>query len=464
MTAPAAHAHPSAAHPSARRPPRAVTWRDVGTPVWIVGFARHLGVFALLLLLALALVPWPQAAPANGVVTVMDPRGRDQTLDAPIDGFVAVWSVVEGDTVKAGDPLVALRDNDAARLDRLQAQRDTLLARIEAAHAKQAASQQKVIAAEHARDAAIAAAKADLAAAAREVEAARASLRAAEAKASVAGIQGDRARILAEQGLTSDQDAETKGLSADTARADLAAARAKVVAAEAKRDAAAAKVDAVGRKGDGDIAEAEGQRLEAVAKVADLDASLLALDGTIAAQAAQDLKAPFDGRVVRLFGGAVGEQVKKGDPLVRLVPDHDERVVELQIDGLNASLVQPGQEVRIQFEGWPALQFAGWPQVAPGTFGGRIRLVDPVADVTGKVRLIAEPDPASGEGQAWPPPERLPQGLRATAWVILGEVPLGYEVWRRLNDFPPTVAAPKDKGTPTLPIDASKARKAWSSK
>ena len=48
----------------------------------------------------------------------------------------------------------------------------------------------------------------------------------------------------------------------------------------------------------------------------------------------------------------------------------------------------------------------------------------------------------------WPDDRYLRQGVRANGWVLLKRVPLGYEIWRQLNGFPPVVAddAPeKDK-------------------
>ncbi|WP_169972861.1 HlyD family secretion protein [Tautonia rosea] len=40
----------------------------------------------------------------------------------------------------------------------------------------------------------------------------------------------------------------------------------------------------------------------------------------------------------------------------------------------------------------------------------------------------------------WPSREYLRQGARANGWVLLREVPLGFEIWRRLNGFAPVVA------------------------
>ena len=96
-----------------------------------------------------------------------------------------------------------------------------------------------------------------------------------------------------------------------------------------------------------------------------------------------------------------------------------------------------GRHVRLQFEGWPAVQFAGWPSVAVGTFGGVVTLVDS-SDFNGmgKFRILVVPDPAD---QSWPEGRFLRQGVRAKGWVLLDQVRLGYELWRRVNGFPPVL-------------------------
>ena len=44
----------------------------------------------------------------------------------------------------------------------------------------------------------------------------------------------------------------------------------------------------------------------------------------------------------------------------------------------------------------------------------------------------------------------LRQGVRTNGWVLLGQVPLGYELWRQINGFPPLPSV--DKGEkPMLP-------------
>jgi hypothetical protein len=100
-------------------------------------------------------------------------------------------------------------------------------------------------------------------------------------------------------------------------------------------------------------------------------------------------------------------------------------------------LISEGRPVRLQFEGWPAVQFTGWPSVAVGTFGGRVALIDATDDGSGRFRILVRPDE---QDDPWPTGAYLRQGVRANGWVLLEQVKLGYELWRRFNGFPPTVA------------------------
>ena len=134
--------------------------------------------------------------------------------------------------------------------------------------------------------------------------------------------------------------------------------------------------------------------------------------------------------------------MKGGDVLAHFVPDTDDQAVELWIDGNDVNLIQPGAPVRLQFEGWPAVQFSGWPSVAVGTYGAKVAFVDSHDDGKGRFRVVIVPDGT----QPWPSRTYLRQGTRATGWVLLGRVKLGYEVWRQFNGFPPEWTGAKDVG------------------
>jgi hypothetical protein len=131
-----------------------------------------------------------------------------------------------------------------------------------------------------------------------------------------------------------------------------------------------------------------------------------------------------------------GQMVKEGDPLFTIVPDISEQAVELYVSGNDTPLVDVDDDVRLQFEGWPAIQFAGWPSVAVGTFGGRVAAIDATDNGTGKFRVLVKP----GSEDDWPADRYLRQGVRTNGWVMLNRVSLGYEIWRQLNGFPPVVS------------------------
>jgi hypothetical protein len=108
--------------------------------------------------------------------------------------------------------------------------------------------------------------------------------------------------------------------------------------------------------------------------------------------------------------------------------------VVIEVNGLDAPLIQPGRKVRLQFEGWPVFQFSGWPSQAIGTFGGVVDFVEPVANANGRFNVWVKQDPADID---WPNSDFVRLGSNAKGWVLLEEVKLGYELWRQLNNFPP---------------------------
>ena len=116
------------------------------------------------------------------------------------------------------------------------------------------------------------------------------------------------------------------------------------------------------------------------------------------------------------------------------MPTHAELAAELYVSSLDASLVTPGRKVRLQFEGWPAVQSGGWPEVAIGTFGGIVTIVDPVISPNGRFRIVVSEDP---DDLPWPDRRYLRFGAKAQGWVLLDQVSVAYELWRRLNGFPP---------------------------
>ncbi|ADM10734.1 RND efflux membrane fusion protein [Parvularcula bermudensis HTCC2503] len=171
------------------------------------------------------------------------------------------------------------------------------------------------------------------------------------------------------------------------------------------------------------------------AQMASARARLARLDVDISRQSAGEVTAPRDGTVLELTGGDRATYVTAGQRLALFQPDPTARAVALLINGRDVPLVQPGADVRLEFEGFPALQFTGWPGLPTGTFEGVVVSVDPAAQPDGRFRvLVAEPDDPE---RAWPDDRFVRLGSTARGWILLETVSVGYEVWRQLNDFPP---------------------------
>lgn len=178
--------------------------------------------------------------------------------------------------------------------------------------------------------------------------------------------------------------------------------------------------------------------------IASIDASIasaeLELDNMRRRVAQQKIYAPLSGRVSRI-GKTIGpgQTVKKDDELLEIVPVGGESAVELTLNEADASLVRVGRKVRLQFNGFPAVQVSGFPTAAVGTFSGVVTNMDPDGDGKG-VRIWVRPDAEAiraGKENPWPNATILRPGTGTVGWVLLERVPLWYEIWRQFNAFPP---------------------------
>ena len=173
-------------------------------------------------------------------------------------------------------------------------------------------------------------------------------------------------------------------------------------------------------------------------RVAEAAANLNRVDVNLSRQSVQMLTAPRDGAILSVNAGDAATYVNAGDILATFVPEAPERVIEIFVDGRDIALVQPGAKARIQFEGWPAVQFSGWPSVAVGTFGGIVAAVDPSAQQDGRFRVLISED--FDDPNPWPDERFIRFGASVRSWILLETVPVGYELWRQLNNFPPELS------------------------
>jgi multidrug efflux pump subunit AcrA (membrane-fusion protein) len=150
------------------------------------------------------------------------------------------------------------------------------------------------------------------------------------------------------------------------------------------------------------------------------------------------VRAPQNGTIIRAARAGIGEQLKEGETVVTIMPAAAQQAVALMVKPMDVPLLSVGRKVRLQFDGWPALQFAGWPSVSVGTFGGTVAVIDRTPGPKGDFRVLVVPD------SKWPTQLRLGSGV--LGWAMLDEVRVGFEIWRRINGFPPSLRNASDEG------------------
>ncbi len=405
------------------RPPASV--RGVA---WLIALA--IPVFAFIALV----VPWQQNALSSGRVIAYAPQERQQPIEAPISGRIETWFVAEGERVVKGQPLVELRDNDPDLMSRLEGKRDTAMAARTAAEQQIASYERKLEAAIAARDLQVAELEAKIQGTLQK--------RAGEAAESeTAQLNLDRLEVLAQEGIASTRDLEVARMKARKTETSLQARNREISAMRQAQQKARAEAES---KIESTRAELEAAR----SKLAEADRKVLESEVKVARQASQVIRAPRDGTILRLHGGLGGGQIKAGDAVATLVPTTDSRAVELWVDGNDMPFIDEGTMVRLVFEGWPALQFVGLHGASTGTFEGRVAFIDATDDGAGKFRTVVIPT----EQAEWPDGVHLRQGVRAKGFFLLGRVPLGYELWRQINGFPPMPSVEKGDKT-SLPTN-----------
>jgi hypothetical protein len=144
------------------------------------------------------------------------------------------------------------------------------------------------------------------------------------------------------------------------------------------------------------------------------------------------ITAPQDGYITKAIQSGIGEMIKAGESIISIMPADIDLAVEMYVKPLDLPLLEKGQHVRIQFDGWPAIVFSGWPNTSYGTYGGSIFAIDNFISENGMYRVLVA---AAADDHPWPSALRV--GAGTTSIVLLKDVPIWYELWRKINGFPP---------------------------
>ena len=395
-------------------------------------------VLGTILAVVLAMfLPWQQYVSGDGTVTAFSPSDRPQVVPTVIAGRIAEWYVQEGQAVKKGDPILRITEVkpeylDSLTVDRYRDARDGKAAAVSSKQEK--VRQLTALIAFLEENQRLSAEKART-----KIAQYQADLRAALVDSATYLAQLDRQQQLLDQELTTQTALENARLRYQNGIAKVQEKRQGLQASEIELNSVAFDYGEKIAKARSDRAATEAEVGEGRSEVAKMtnDVSNLTLRNNFYV-----IRAPQDGYVVRATQAGVGQQLKDGESVVTIMPGTPRKAVALMVKAMDVPLLSAGREVRLQFDGWPALQFIGWPSVAVGTFGGKVQVIDRVPNAEGKFRVLVVEDTTHDD--PWPPQLNLGSGV--LGWALLDNVTVGFELWRQINGFPPSLRQPTDEG------------------
>jgi multidrug resistance efflux pump len=408
-------------------------------------FNRFLWIFSIILLITLFL-PWTQNISGTGNVTTLRPEQRPQSIQSTLPGRIEEWYVQEGDLVKKGDTILRISEIKSEYFDkdlvsRTGDQIDAKKSSVEAYESKVSALERQISALRSEQLLKYEQAKNKLMQAGLKVKSDSIDLEAAKTNLLIAERQFDRTQTLQNEGLKAVKDVEDKRLKLQETQAKLISQENKLLTSKNEVINAQVELSTINASYGDKIAKAQSDMFTARSSQFDATAQVTKLENDYTNYEKRNslmyITAPQNGFINKAIKSGIGETFKEGDQLVGIMPSAYELAVETFIDPIDLPLMHLGEKVRVQFDGWPAIVFSGWPNVSYGTYGGTVVAIENFISPNGKYRILLAPDK---EDHEWPTALRVGSGARTMA--LLNDVPIWFELWRKLNGFPPDFYQP----------------------
>lgn len=404
-----------------------------------------LKIFGGILFVTLFL-PWTQNITGYGKVTTLRPNQRPQNIQSQIPGRVEEWFIKEGDFVKAGDTILRISEVKSDYFDNKLSERTNLQLQAKnesskAYNSKIEALNNQLIALEEELNLKLKQASNKILQAHLKVKSDSIELEAAKTSQSIAETQYNRVFTLNQEGLKATRDVEEKKLKLQTSMAKLVAQENKLL--ESKNNILNAELEKSRVKTSyrDKIAKAQSELYSAQSLELNNRVEVSKLENSYANYSKRSellwVRAPQDGYVNKIFKSGIGESFKEGESLLSISPAKLELAVETYVRPIDMPLIHIGEEVRVQFDGWPAIVFNGWESVSYGTYGAKVVALENDISPNGMYRVLLAPDM---EDHPWPKELRVGSGAMTIA--LLNDVPIWYEMWRQINGFPPDFYKP----------------------
>ncbi|GAA4961590.1 HlyD family secretion protein [Algibacter aquimarinus] len=423
--------------------------KDIMNKNYYKYFNRFLLAAAIILLIVLFL-PWTQNITGQGLVTTLKPDQRPQHIQSQIPGRIEEWFVQEGDFVKEGDTILRISEVksdyfDDKLVERTNEQIQAKSSSVVAYDGKVSALNRQISALRKEQDLKIKQTRNKLLQSRLKVKSDSIDLEAAKTNLKIAETQFNRIQTLQDEGLKAVKDVEEKRLKLQETQAKFISQENKYLASQNEVINAQLELSRTNAAFADKISKAQSDMFTAQSSGFDTQAQVSKLENASTNyQRRSDLlyvKAPQSGYINRAITGGIGVTFKEGAELVGIMPAQIDLAVETFVRPIDLPLLHLGEEVRVQFDGWPAIVFSGWPNVSYGTYGAKVVAIERFISNNGKYRVLLAPDETDHE---WPEAIRAGSGARTIA--LLEDVPIWFELWRQINSFPPNYYQPEDSG------------------
>lgn len=400
---------------------------------------KTLYVFGGMMLIVLFL-PWTQNIRSNAKVTALKPNQRPQTIHSIIAGRIEKWFVQEGQFVKQGDTILFISETKEEYLDpnlveNTEQQLKSKEFAVQSYMEKIKANDSQIDAMLISRKLKFEQAENKLIQAHLKVRSDSVELSAAQLNNKIAKEQWIRMEQLYKEGLKSLTDLEARKLKVQETQAKVLSQENKYISS--KNEVLNAKIELQSTNADyqDKISKSESEKFATLSNMYDAEASVSKLQNQFINYSIRSgmyyILAPQDGYITQAIQSGIGETIKEGAEIISIMPADYELAIEMHVNPMDIPLLEKGQHVRIQFDGWPSIIFSGWPGISYGTFGGQVVAIDNFISENGKYRVLVSHDKNSPH---WPKEIRL--GAGASSLALLKEVPIWYELWRQINGFP----------------------------
>lgn len=384
-------------------------------------------------------LPWTQSVNMSGEVSALSPQNMPQEITSRIPGRIEKWFIKDGDFVRKNDTIAYISEIKEEYMDTLLIERSE--AQIIAKETSLQSYQNKVFAIHEQIDAINKALRLKTEQVKNKIIQIKAkfSSDSVEALASgnnyiVAEEQFKRYEELLSKGIISKTDFENRKVKVQEAYAKKIAAENKVTATKNELLNTELELNSILQEYNEKLMKAESDKYSTISLVYEAEGALTKLQNQFSNYSLRNnyyyVLAPQDGYVNNLRLKGIGEIVKEGGIICSIVPPQKEQAVELYIDPIDLPLISEGQNVQLIFDGWPAFVFSGWPGLSYGSFSAEVVAFDKVISPNGKFRVLAV-----SKGAPWPSAIQIGGGVKGFA--LLKDVPVIYELWRKVNGFPP---------------------------